>query len=59
MWYTFFVFHLWAKYEPIWTNFTAQIVTLGANWLVRAQIIPQNAKCVLFFLQKVKFSIDI
>ena len=27
---------LWAKYEPVWTDFTAQTVTLGANLLVKA-----------------------
>ena len=34
-----------AKYEPIWTDFTAQTVILGANLLVKAKTIPQNAKC--------------
>ena len=36
-----------------------RLVTIGANLLVRAQTIPHNAKWVLFFLQKVKFSKDI
>ena len=58
-WYTFFLLYLWAKYEPIWSDFTAKTVTLGANLLVKAQIIPQNAKCALFFLPKVVFSKDI
>ena len=49
--YTFFILYLWAKYEPIWTNFTAQTVTLGVNL--------QNAKCALFFQPKVAFSEDI
>ena len=42
--YTFFLFYLWAQYEPIWTDFTAQTVTLGANLLIKAQAIHQNAK---------------
>ena len=57
-WYTFFLFYVWAKYEPIWTDFTAQTVTLGANLLVKAQTIPQNAKCALFFSPKVVFTSD-
>ena len=44
-WYTFFPLYLWSQYKPIWTKFTAQTATLGANLLVKAQTIPQNAKC--------------
>ena len=33
-WYTFFLLYLWAKYELIWSDITAQTVTLGANLLV-------------------------
>ena len=43
---------MWAKYEPIWTDCTAQKVTLGANLLVKAQTIPQNAKRALFFFNQ-------
>ena len=32
--YTFILIYLWAKYEPIWTDFTAQRMILGANLLV-------------------------
>ena len=49
-WFTFFSFYLWAKYESLWTDFTAQTVTLGAILLVKVQTIPQNAKCALFCL---------
>ena len=48
-WYKFFPLYLWAKYELIWTNFTAQTVISSANMLVQAQTIPQNAKCWFFF----------
>ena len=48
-WYTFFLLYLWAKYELIWSYITAQTVTLGANLLVMAQTIPQNAHRVFFF----------
>ena len=34
-------------------------MTVGANLLVKAQTIPQNNKCVLFFLTKVSFTKDI
>ena len=47
--HTFFLLYLWAKYEPILTDFSAQTVTLGANLLVKAQTISQNAQCALFF----------
>ena len=43
-----FTIYLWAKYETIRTDFTAQTVTLGANSLVKAQTIPKNAKYVFF-----------
>ena len=43
---------MWVKYELIWSDITAQSVTLGANLLVMAQTIPQNAKRG-FFLPKV------
>ena len=49
--YTFFLLNLWAKYEPIWTDLTAQTATLGANLLVKAQIIPQSAKCAVFCIK--------
>ena len=32
-WYTFFFLYMWAKYEPIWLNITAQTVTLDSNLL--------------------------
>ena len=57
-WYAFFLLYLWAKYKPIWSYITAQTVTLGANLLVKAQTIPQNAKC-MFFKPKVAFTKDI
>ena len=40
-WYKFFLLYLRAKYEIIWSDITAQAVTLGANLLVMAQIIHQ------------------
>ena len=58
-WYTFFLLYLWAKYELIWSYITAQTVTLGANLLVMAQTIPQNAHRMFFFLLKVAFTKDI
>ena len=39
-----FSLHLLAKYETIRTDLTSQTVTLGANSLVKAETIPQNAK---------------
>ena len=45
----FFLLYLWAKYEPIWLDIIGPTVSLGANLLVKAQTIHQNAKCVLFF----------
>ena len=58
--YAFFLLYLWAKYEHIWTGFTATKVILGANLLVKAQTLPQNARFALFFfLQKVAFTKDI
>ena len=51
--------YLWAKYEAIRTDFTAQTVTLGANLLVKAKTIPQNAKYGLIFLPKVAYTKDI
>ena len=48
-WYTFFLLYLWAKYELIWSDITSQTVTLGANLLVMAQTIPQNAHRMFFF----------
>ena len=39
---------MWAKYEPIWSDITAQTVTLGANLLVMAQTIPQNGQRFFF-----------
>ena len=58
-WYTLFILYLWAKYELIWSDNTAKTVTLGANLLVMAQTIPQNANCVVFFKPKVAFIKDI
>ena len=43
---------LWAKYELIWSDITAQTVTLGANLLGMAQTIPQNAQRMVFFKTK-------
>ena len=43
-WCTVFLLNLWAKYEHILSDITAQTVTLGANLLVMAQTIPQNAQ---------------
>ena len=55
----YFLLYLWAKYQLIWSDITAQTVSLGANLLVRAQTIPQNAKCLLFFfLSKVSLTQD-
>ena len=51
-WYTFFLLYMWAKYEPIWSNITAQTMTLDANLLVMAQTIPQNPHRAFFFNQK-------
>ena len=48
-WYTFFLLYLWAKYQLMWSDITAQTVTIGAKLLVMAQTIPQNAHCVFFF----------
>ena len=56
--YIFFLLYLWAKYELIWSDIPAQIVSLGANLLVKAKTIPQNAKHV-FFLAKFAFTKDI
>ena len=54
-WYTFFLLYMWAKYDLIWSDITAQTVTLGANLLVMTQTIPQNAHRVfLFFYQKLR-----
>ena len=60
-WYTFFLLYIWAKYEPIWSDITAQTVTSGFNLLVLAQTIPENAHrvCFFFFLPKVAFTKDI
>ena len=57
--YTFFLLYMWAKCELIWSDITAQTVTLDANLLVMAQTIPQNAHRFLFFLLKVAFTKDI
>ena len=53
-WYTFCCLYLWAKYEPIWTDFNGQTVILRANMNVQAHTIPQNAKCSLFFYPKLR-----
>ena len=58
-WYTFFLLYMWAKYELIWSNITAQTLTLGANLLVMAQTIPQNPQRAFFFKPKVAFTQDI
>ena len=47
-----------AKYDIILLGIPAQTVSLGANLLVKAQTIPQNAKCLVFFLAKVVFTKD-
>ena len=46
--------YLWAKYELIWSDITAQTVTLSADLLVMAQTIHQNTKRVFFFKQKLR-----
>ena len=48
-----------AKYELIWSDITAQTVTVGANLLVMAQTIPQNVHRKLFILSKVAFTKNI
>ena len=48
-WYTFCLRYIWAKYELICSDITAQTVTLDANLLVMAQTIPQNSQRVFFF----------
>ena len=50
---------MWTKYELIWSNITAQTVTLVAKLLVMAQTIPQNAHRVFCFGPKVAFTKDI
>ena len=52
LWYTFCIFYLWAKYELIWSDITGQTVNLGANLLVMARTIPQNAPRVFFFYEE-------
>ena len=54
-WLTFFLLYLRAKYEPIWTDFTTQTVTLGANLFVKAQTLPQNffSNMHFFFKQSI------
>ena len=53
-WYKFFLLYLWEKYELIWSDITAQTMTLGAKLLVMDQTIPQNAHRVFFFDQKLR-----
>ena len=53
-WYTFFLLYMWAKYESIWSDITAQTMTLDANLLVMAQTIPQNPQRAFFFNQKLR-----
>ena len=43
-WYTFFLLYMWAKYELIWSNITAQTVTLGAKILKNIKSNPRNPK---------------
>ena len=50
---------MWAKYEPIWSDITAQTLTLEANLLVMAQTILQSAHRMCFYLPKVAFTEDI
>ena len=50
---------MWAKYKLIWSDITAQTVTLGANLFVMGQTIPQNAHRELFIWSKVAFTKDI
>ena len=40
---------MWAKYELKWSDNNAQTVPLGANLLVMAQTLPQNAHQVFFY----------
>ena len=49
---------MWAKYELIWSDITAQTLTLGANLLVMAQTLPQNTHRKLFIWSKVAFPKD-
>ena len=51
---TFFCLYMWAKYEPIWTDFTAQTVILRANMIVQAQTIPQKASAHYVFYPKLR-----
>ena len=51
-WVGYIVSPLTLKNEFIWSDITAQTVTLGANLLVMVQTIPQNAHHVFFFNQK-------
>ena len=53
-WYTFFVLYLQAKFKLIWSDITAQTVTLGANLLIMAQTIPQNAQSAIFLIAGLK-----
>ena len=54
--YLLFVFlFMWAKYEPIWTNF-CPTNDYSAHLLVQAQTIPQNAHLELFIKKKVAFT---
>jgi hypothetical protein len=45
---------MWAKYEIIWSDITAQTMTLDAKLLVMAQTIPKNALRVIFVDQKLR-----
>ena len=57
--YKFFLLYLWAKYEPIWTDFIAQTVTLRANLLIKAQTIHPTPSAHFFLPPKVGFTKDI
>ena len=48
-WYTFFLLYLWAIYELIWLDITAQTVTLGAKIFKNIKSNPRNPKCAQFF----------
>ena len=58
-WYTFFLLYIWAKYEIIWSNVTAQSVTLGANFLVKPKPYIKTPSVCYFFYLKVAFTKDI
>ena len=48
----FFLLYLWEKYELIWSDITAQTVSLGANLLVKAQNHTTKRQVLAIFLTK-------